>query len=82
MSLGSISTLATKRSGWSASARVTVGPDADEALVDPVLVHLPEGDGDGVGVGLLVVRDLLEHVLGRELHLGRPASLRFAFMKS
>jgi len=42
--------------------------DPIQADLDPVLVHLVQRDGDRV-VGRQILGHVLEHVLGRELHL-------------
>ena len=64
-----------------ALARLVV--DADEALLDPVLVHLAQRLVDRVGVRVDAVGHLLEHVLDRELELSLlSASLSSGRMKS
>ena len=45
--------------------------EADETLVDAVLVHLAERHCDRVLFFVKTVGHVLEHVLGREVHLGR-----------
>ena len=70
--LGSTSKLPKNRSGCSSMRRSPVlaaEADADHRPLDVVVVHLVEDDLERVGLLLDVLRDVLEHVLDRELEV-------------